>query len=104
MRVLLATGGSLAFAEGLPGVLGRGGWLAANQDTSAVAGVICQLVPANVITPRLDIHFWWNVGGTTLLLAFVIGAVRRMGRAQGNVEHAEQRELCASDQGSTSGR
>jgi hypothetical protein len=78
IRVLLATGGSPAFAEGLPGVLGHGGWLAANQDTSAVASLICRLVPANVITPRLDIHFWWNVGETTLLLAYAISALRRI--------------------------
>lgn|GEM_PF-1111924 len=106
IRVLLSTGGSLAFAEGLPGVLGRGGWLAANQDTSAIACLICQLVPANVVTPRLDIHFWWNVGETTLLLAFVIGAVQRISSAPrlakcGGAGSSD--DAAVGDQGCTSG-
>jgi hypothetical protein len=107
VRVLLATGGSLAFAEGLPGVLGRSGWLAANQDTSAIAGLICQLVPANLVTPRLDIHFWWNVGETTLLLAVAIGAVRRIGSNQLATTHEDagpSADGAVGDQGSTSGR
>ena len=80
VRVMLATGGSLSFAEGLPGVIGRNGWLATNIDTSALAGFICRLAPANLITPRLDVHFWWNIGETALMLAFALGAVRRIAR------------------------
>jgi len=52
-------------AQGLPGVLGRDGWLArsaATQDT-----FLCRL-PAVTTATRLDVHFWWNMGELALLL------------------------------------
>jgi len=56
-------------AQGLPGILGKGGWLATHAVTSAPLAFICALAPAVRDAPRLDIHFWWNVGETGLLLA-----------------------------------
>ena len=52
-------------AQGLPGVLGRDGWLArsaATQDT-----FLCRL-PGVTTAIRLDVHFWWNMGEVALLL------------------------------------
>ena len=52
-------------AQGLPGVLGRDGWLvrsAVTQDT-----FLCRL-PAVTTATRLDVHFWWNMGELALLL------------------------------------
>lgn len=48
-------------------MLGTNGWLAQNASTNAFAGFICQLAPAVETTPRLDVHFWWNVGEVLLL-------------------------------------
>ncbi|MCW5850769.1 MAG: hypothetical protein KIT87_11900 [Anaerolineae bacterium] len=52
-------------AQGLPGIFGRDGWLARSALTQGVW--YCQ-VPGLTTAPRLDIHFWWNVGETALLL------------------------------------
>lgn len=52
-------------AQGLPGILGRDGWLArspATQDT-----FFCR-IPAATTINRVDVHFWWNTGETLLLL------------------------------------
>jgi len=87
--VLWATGASLSFAEGLPGVLGNRGWLETHADTNAVASFVCRLVPSVTFTPRLDVHFWWNVGETILMLAFAYGALRRVwGRTTGEISNA----------------
>jgi hypothetical protein len=58
----------LSSAQGLPGVLGKGGWLAANAAASGPLAFICTLAPALMNAPRLDIHFWWNAGEIVLLL------------------------------------
>ena len=61
-------------AQGLPGVLGRDGWLArsaATQDT-----FLCRL-PAVTTATRLDVHFWWNMGELALLLPAAHRYLRR---------------------------
>ena len=52
-------------AQGLPGVLGQGGWLARSSVTQGT--FICRL-PGLTTAPRLDVHFWWNAGETILML------------------------------------
>jgi hypothetical protein len=52
-------------AQGLPGVLGRDGWLARSPVTQG--SFFCRL-PGVTTAPRLDIHFWWNTGEMVLLL------------------------------------
>jgi len=65
LHALAQQGASLAFAQGLPGILGRKGWL----DVSPVTAnsFLCDL-PGITTAIRLDIHFWWNMGETALLL------------------------------------
>ena len=53
-------------AQGLPGVLGRDGWLARSSVTQGT--FLCRL-PGLTTANRLDVHFWWNTGETLLLLA-----------------------------------
>ena len=52
-------------AQGLPGVLGRDGWLASSPVTQGT--FLCRL-PGVTTAVRLDIHFWWNTGETTLMI------------------------------------
>ena len=52
-------------AQGLPGILGRDGWLATSAVTQGT--FICRM-PGLTTAVRLDVHFWWNIGETTLLL------------------------------------
>jgi len=52
-------------AQGLPGILGRDGWLARN---AAICGPFISRLPGLTTAIRLDVHFWWNVGETSLLL------------------------------------
>jgi hypothetical protein len=77
VELLRASGSSTSFAQGMPGILGREGWLAAHQTAIPAVGFICTLAPQLVSYPRLDIHFGWNVGETLLLLAFAHTAMRR---------------------------
>ena len=53
-------------AQGLPGFLGKDGWLARAGQTSDL--FICRM-PGLTTAPRLDIHFWWNIGEIVLLVA-----------------------------------
>lgn len=53
-------------AQGLPGILGRDGWLARSVTTQGT--FLCR-VPVLTTAPRLDIHFWWNTGEMILLMA-----------------------------------
>jgi hypothetical protein len=50
--------------QGLPGILGRDGWLVRSPWTH---GTIFARLPGLTTAIRLDVHFWWNVGETTLL-------------------------------------
>lgn len=52
-------------AQGLPGFFGRDGWLATSDATRNT--FVCRL-PGLTSAVRLDVHFWWNVGETVLLL------------------------------------
>ncbi len=45
-------------AQGLPGILGRDGWLARSTFTQGT--FLCSL-PGLTTATRLDVHFWWNV-------------------------------------------
>ena len=52
-------------AQGLPGILGEGGWLAQSEFTR---GTFLSHLPGLATAVRLDVHFWWNMGEMTLLL------------------------------------
>jgi len=52
-------------AQGLPGILGRDGWLARSPATKGT--FLCTL-PGLTTAMRLDVHFWWNVIEMSLLL------------------------------------
>ena len=52
-------------AQGLPGFFGRDGWIATSELTRDT--FLCRL-PGITTAVRLDVHFWWNVGETTLLI------------------------------------
>jgi hypothetical protein len=52
-------------AQGLPGLLGRDGLLATSTLTQNT--FLCRL-PGVTTAVRLDVHFWWNMGETLLLL------------------------------------
>jgi hypothetical protein len=65
---LASQGLPISGAQGLPGFLGRGGWLAANAPTGGPVGFLCTIAPGLTDAPRLDVHFWWNMGEVVLLL------------------------------------
>jgi len=52
-------------AQGLAGIVGQGGWLAQSDLTR---GSILSRLPGLTTANRLDVHFWWNMGETILLL------------------------------------
>ncbi|MDP9313275.1 MAG: hypothetical protein M3R24_20720 [Chloroflexota bacterium] len=52
-------------AQGLPGVLGRDGWLA--RSTTTQGTFVCRL-PGLTTASRIDVHFWWNTGEIVALL------------------------------------
>lgn len=52
-------------AQGLPGILGRDGWLARSAVTQGT--FFCRL-PGVTTATRLDVHFWWNTGETILMV------------------------------------
>lgn len=54
-------------AQGLPGIIGRDGWLARSAVTKGT--FICTL-PGFTTAMRLDVHFWWN----TIEMALLLGA------------------------------
>lgn len=62
---LRALGVPSVSAQGLPGILGRDGWLARSPVTQGT--FLCRL-PGLTTATRLDVHFWWNVGEMLLLL------------------------------------
>lgn len=67
-------------AQGLPGFFGAGGWLARQMGQSAPVDLICRLAPGLAAAPRLDVHFWWNVGEIALLALACRAALRRQDR------------------------
>jgi hypothetical protein len=52
-------------AQGLPGILGRDGWLATSAVTQGT--FLCRL-PGLTTAVRLDIHAWWNISETMLII------------------------------------
>jgi hypothetical protein len=66
---LASEGLPLNAAQGLPGFFGRNGWLAANAPAAGPVAWLCQIAPALTSAPRLDVHFWWNLGEIGLLFA-----------------------------------
>lgn len=74
---LRSEGLPLAAAQGLPGFFGKGGWLAANTPTSGPIAYLCSVAPGLTAAPRLDVHFWWNLGEIVLLLPAAHYAIRR---------------------------
>src|SRR5205814_8296280 len=65
LQDMRALGVTNVAAQGLPGILGRDGWLATSELTQG--SLICRL-PGVTTAVRLDVHFWWNIGETVLLL------------------------------------
>ncbi|MFM2310027.1 MAG: hypothetical protein RLY87_2149 [Chloroflexota bacterium] len=62
---LAALGVPSVSAQGLPGFFGRDGWLATSDVTRS--SFVCRL-PGLTTAVRLDVHFWWNIGETALLM------------------------------------
>lgn len=52
-------------AQGLPGIVGRDGWLARSIWTR---GTFLCTIPGLTTAIRLDIHFWWNAIEMSLLI------------------------------------
>ncbi|HEU5089940.1 MAG TPA: hypothetical protein VFT99_20940, partial [Roseiflexaceae bacterium] len=65
LQELRQLGVSDVAAQGLPGILGRDGWLASSPVTQNT--FVCRL-PGVTTATRLDVHFWWNVGEVVLLI------------------------------------
>jgi hypothetical protein len=74
---LASEGLPLSAAQGLPGFFGKGGLLATNTPSSGPIAFLCTFAPALTSAPRLDIHFWWNVGEIALLLPAAHVSMRR---------------------------
>jgi len=53
-------------AQGLPGIIGRDGWLARSTTTE---GTFVRDIPWLVNSIRLDVHFWWNAIEMSLSVA-----------------------------------
>jgi hypothetical protein len=68
LQRLASEGLPLSAAQGLPGFFGKGGWLATNAPTTGPVAFLCTLAPPFTSAPRLDVHFWWNIGEVGLLL------------------------------------
>lgn len=52
-------------AQGLPGIVGRDGWLARSDLTQ---NTFLSIFPGLTTAMRLDVHFWWNLLEMILLL------------------------------------
>lgn len=68
---------SPAFAQGLPGILGRHGLLETAGAQYQPLVFLCQLAPPLVTAPRISVHFWWNIGEIAFLLPYAHTAMRR---------------------------
>lgn len=71
---LAALGQGDVTAQGLPGIVGRGGWLDLNAGSQFE--LICGL-PFITTADRLDAHFAWNTGEILLLLPAIHVFLRR---------------------------
>jgi hypothetical protein len=79
---LSIAGAPLDAAQGLPGILGKNGWLATNNGASPAITWLCTVAPGLASAPRLDVHFWWNVGEIALLLPAAHASMRGVGRTR----------------------
>jgi hypothetical protein len=68
-------------AQGLPGFFGRDGWIATSDVTRN--SFVCRL-PGFTTAVRLDVHFWWNVGETVLLILATETTLRQRNRTSTN--------------------
>ena len=66
-------------AQGLPGILGRDGWLARSPIT---CGTFIRDIPYLTTAIRLDIHFWWNAIEMTLSLFAAHFFLKDLGRPE----------------------
>ncbi len=64
-RELAALGVPAVSAQGLPGLLGRDGWLA---KLAVQLGFPLGRLPGLTTAPRIDLHFWYNVGEMLFLI------------------------------------
>jgi hypothetical protein len=78
VRDLISQGVSPVFAQGMPGILGREGWLFVNSNDNGPVEFICQVAPALITPIRLDIHFYWNAGEVVLLVLAAHVHLRRL--------------------------
>ncbi|MBC8076277.1 MAG: hypothetical protein H7Y32_09410 [Chloroflexales bacterium] len=69
-------------AQGLPGILGRDGWLATSAVTQGT--FLCRL-PGFTTVVRLDVHFWWNTGETLLMILAANAYCARGFKSEGRV-------------------
>lgn len=74
IQELQALGVTNITAQGLPGIVGRDGWLARSPLTQGT--FLCSL-PGLTTAIRLDVHFWWNAIEMMLLLAAAHVFLRR---------------------------
>lgn len=75
-------------AQGLPGILGEGGWLAQSEFTRGT--FFCRL-PGLTTANRIDVHFAWNTGEIVLLLLAAHTYLRRHTQALTSREIQTQR-------------
>ncbi|HEU4325996.1 MAG TPA: SdrD B-like domain-containing protein, partial [Roseiflexaceae bacterium] len=80
----------------MPGILGRGGWLAGQADSLAPAAWLTEALPQLVATPRLDVQFWWSVGALLLLLPAAHTAARRLLSGEAPAAQADRRPALAA--------
>lgn len=67
-------------AQGLPGIIGRDGWLARSPFTRGT--ILCSL-PGLTTATRLDVHFWWNLIEMTVLALAGHRYLRRRAKSVG---------------------
>ena len=70
------------WVQGLPGIIGKGGWLAQNAELPGPIAFLCSVAPGLASAVRLDVHFWWNIGEIVLLLLAAHLATRAEGKAR----------------------
>jgi hypothetical protein len=81
LQELAALGTPEVSAQGLPGFFGRDGWIATSDVTRN--SFVCRL-PGFTTAVRLDVHFWWNVGETILLILATNATLRQRNRPSTN--------------------
>ncbi len=70
--------------QGLPGILGRDGWLAYSG--------LCGRIPGLTTASRIDVHFWWNTGEIVLLLLASHPFLKERLRIENSPQRRKERE------------